>query len=69
MPEISLANRPPNAARVAVVAAGIVSPLGFGLEETLAALREGAGLRFAGDPLPGGAMPLQDRRAGFRRRA
>src|SRR2546423_1394653 len=26
-------------ARVAVVAAGVVSPLGFGLEETLAALR------------------------------
>src|ERR1700748_1245904 len=28
-------------ARVAVVAAGIVSPLGFGLEETLRSLRDG----------------------------
>ena len=33
--------RPPNHARVAVVAAGIVSPLGFGMEETLESLREG----------------------------
>ncbi len=41
MPEISPANRPPAAARVAVVATGLVSPLGFGLDETLAALREG----------------------------
>ena len=41
MPEISPVNRQPNAARVAIVAAGIVSPLGFGLAETLAALREG----------------------------
>ena len=32
---------PPNPARVAVVAAGIVSPLGFGMAETLASLREG----------------------------
>lgn len=32
--------RPPNHARVAVVAAGIVSPLGFGMNETLASLRE-----------------------------
>lgn len=41
MPEISPANRSPAAARVAVVATGLVSPLGFGLGETLAALREG----------------------------
>ncbi|HEX7517022.1 MAG TPA: beta-ketoacyl-[acyl-carrier-protein] synthase family protein [Chthoniobacterales bacterium] len=41
MPKISPVNQPPNAARVAVVATGIVSPLGFGLDETLAALREG----------------------------
>lgn len=41
MPEISPLNRAPNAVRVAVVASGIVSPLGFGLDETLAALREG----------------------------
>jgi 3-oxoacyl-[acyl-carrier-protein] synthase II len=41
MPEISPLNRQPNATRVAVVATGIVSPLGFGLNETLAALREG----------------------------
>ncbi|HWM25934.1 MAG TPA: beta-ketoacyl-[acyl-carrier-protein] synthase family protein [Chthoniobacterales bacterium] len=41
MPEISPANRPPAASRVAVVATGLVSPLGFGLDETLAALREG----------------------------
>jgi 3-oxoacyl-[acyl-carrier-protein] synthase II len=41
MPEIPLVNHRPNGARVAVVAAGIVSPLGFGLGETLAALREG----------------------------
>ncbi|MDQ6622687.1 MAG: beta-ketoacyl-[acyl-carrier-protein] synthase family protein [Verrucomicrobiota bacterium] len=32
--------RPGKNARVAVVAAGIISPLGFGLEETAAALRE-----------------------------
>jgi 3-oxoacyl-[acyl-carrier-protein] synthase II len=41
MPEISPVNQQPNAARVAVVATGIVSPLGFGLNETLSALREG----------------------------
>jgi 3-oxoacyl-[acyl-carrier-protein] synthase II len=41
MPEISSSTRPPNPARVAIVAAGIVSPLGFGLDETLEALREG----------------------------
>jgi 3-oxoacyl-[acyl-carrier-protein] synthase II len=41
MPEIPIINHRPNGARVAVVAAGIVSPLGFGLDETLAALREG----------------------------
>jgi 3-oxoacyl-[acyl-carrier-protein] synthase II len=41
MPEISPVNQQPNAARVAVVAMGIVSPLGFGLDETLIALREG----------------------------
>ena len=41
MPEIPLINHRPDGARVAVVAAGIVSPLGFGLDETLTALREG----------------------------
>src|SRR5664279_2487775 len=41
MPEIPLVNHRPKGARVAVVAAGIVSPLGFGLGETLTALREG----------------------------
>jgi 3-oxoacyl-[acyl-carrier-protein] synthase II len=41
MPEFSTVNQQPNAARVAVVATGIVSPLGFGLDETLATLREG----------------------------
>ena len=41
MPEISLVNQQPDALRVAVVAAGIVSPLGFGLDETVATLREG----------------------------
>jgi 3-oxoacyl-[acyl-carrier-protein] synthase II len=41
MPEISLVNQRPDAVRVAVVAAGIVSPLGFGLSETFATLREG----------------------------
>jgi 3-oxoacyl-[acyl-carrier-protein] synthase II len=40
MPHFSSSSRPANGARVAVVAAGIVSPLGFGLEETLGALRE-----------------------------
>ena len=41
MPKISPLNRGPNAARVAVVASGIVSPLGLGIGETLASLREG----------------------------
>src|SRR6266850_3941803 len=41
MSKISLGNRQPNAARVAVVASGIVSPLGFGLNETLASLCAG----------------------------
>ncbi len=41
MPEIPSVNHRPKGARVAVVAAGIVSPLGFGLAETLTALREG----------------------------
>ena len=34
-------NGRPKPARVAVVAAGVVSPLGFGLEETTASLRAG----------------------------
>src|SRR5688500_879308 len=41
MPDLSSSTPSPTAARVAVVAAGIVSPLGFGMEETLGALREG----------------------------
>ncbi len=41
MSEIIPGNRRSDAARVAVVATGIVSPLGFGLSETLTALREG----------------------------
>jgi 3-oxoacyl-[acyl-carrier-protein] synthase II len=41
MPDFSPSNQRPNPARVAVVAAGIVSPLGLGLNETLAALQEG----------------------------
>jgi 3-oxoacyl-[acyl-carrier-protein] synthase II len=41
MPENLPVNRAPDAARVAVVASGLVSPLGFGLDETLTALREG----------------------------
>jgi 3-oxoacyl-[acyl-carrier-protein] synthase II len=41
MPEISPVNQQSNAPRVAVVATGIVSPLGSGLTETLVALREG----------------------------
>lgn len=41
MPEIFPVIQQSNAARVAVVATGIVSPLGFGLDETLTALREG----------------------------
>jgi len=40
MPDFSSSSQPANGARVAVVAAGIVSPLGFGLEETLGSLRE-----------------------------
>src|SRR2546421_4640007 len=40
MPNLSSPSQRSNGARVAVVAAGIVSPLGFGLEETLVALRE-----------------------------
>ena len=40
MPDFSSLSRP-KAARVAVIAAGIVSPLGFGMEETLSSLREG----------------------------
>ena len=36
-----MVNRQPNPARVAVIATGIVSPLGFGSSETLEALREG----------------------------
>ena len=40
MPDFPSSAQSPNAARVAVVAAGIVSPLGFGMEETLAALRQ-----------------------------
>jgi 3-oxoacyl-[acyl-carrier-protein] synthase II len=41
MPGNSSLNQRPKSSRVAVVAAGIVSPLGFGLHETLASLREG----------------------------
>jgi 3-oxoacyl-[acyl-carrier-protein] synthase II len=41
MPEIFPPNQRSNPARVAVVATGVVSPLGFGLSETLTALREG----------------------------
>ncbi len=41
MPEISPINQQPKTTRVAVVATGIVSPLGLGLDETLTALREG----------------------------
>jgi 3-oxoacyl-[acyl-carrier-protein] synthase II len=40
MPDFSSSSQPANGARVAVVAAGIVSPLGFGLEETLGAVRD-----------------------------
>jgi len=40
MPDLSSASNPAKPARVAVVAAGIVSPLGIGSEETIAALRE-----------------------------
>src|ERR1700730_14276778 len=41
MPEFSQTKPAQNRARVAVVAAGIVSPLGLGLDETLASLRAG----------------------------
>src|ERR1700716_432473 len=41
MPQFSQIKPAQNRARVAVVAAGIVSPLGLGLDETLASLREG----------------------------
>ena len=41
MPDFSSSSNGPNGTRVAVVAAGIVSPLGFGLERTLESLREG----------------------------
>jgi 3-oxoacyl-[acyl-carrier-protein] synthase II len=41
MPDFSSPTQSPNAARVAVVAAGIVSPLGFGMAETFASLQEG----------------------------
>jgi 3-oxoacyl-[acyl-carrier-protein] synthase II len=40
MPDFSSSSAAPNSARVAVVAAGIVSPLGFGLDETLGSLRD-----------------------------
>jgi len=40
MPESAVANRRITTARVAVVAAGVVSPLGFGLRETLDSLQE-----------------------------
>src|SRR6476469_5804132 len=41
MPDFPSSSESGNRARVAVVAAGIVSPLGFGMGETLGALREG----------------------------
>jgi 3-oxoacyl-[acyl-carrier-protein] synthase II len=41
MPDSQAVNGRSERARVAVVAAGVVSPLGFGLEETAEALREG----------------------------
>ena len=40
MPDLPLSSHGQNGARVAVVGAGIVSPLGLGLEETLRSLRE-----------------------------
>jgi 3-oxoacyl-[acyl-carrier-protein] synthase II len=40
MPDPSTSTNGTKGARVAVVAAGVVSPLGFGLEETLGSLRE-----------------------------
>jgi 3-oxoacyl-[acyl-carrier-protein] synthase II len=41
MPDFPSSLESQNGVRVAVVAAGIVSPLGFGLEETLGSLRDG----------------------------
>jgi 3-oxoacyl-[acyl-carrier-protein] synthase II len=41
MPDFPSSSQSRNGVRVAVVAAGIVSPLGFGLEETLGSLRDG----------------------------
>src|SRR6266704_7099889 len=40
MPRSAVANRRITTSRVAVVAAGVVSPLGFGLRETLDSLQE-----------------------------
>src|SRR5215216_4681115 len=40
MAQVHSANETKSAARVAVVAAGVVSPLGLGLSETVASLRE-----------------------------
>src|SRR4051794_31927476 len=40
MPTLIPASNPAKTARVAVVAAGIVSPLGFGLKDTFVSLRE-----------------------------
>src|SRR5215212_2876973 len=41
MPDLSSSSHGQNSARVAVVGVGIVSPVGFGLAETLASLRDG----------------------------
>jgi len=41
MPDFPSSSEPGTSARVAVVAAGIVSPLGFGMEETQRSLRDG----------------------------
>ena len=41
MPEFPSSSQSRNGSRVAVVAAGIVSPLGFGMDETLRSLRDG----------------------------
>ncbi len=41
MPDFSSISHDPNGPRVAVVGAGLVSPLGFGLEGTLQSLRQG----------------------------
>ena len=51
-------------ARVAVVAAGVVSPLGAGLGATLAALREARDCVSPVTSFRGRAMPLLHRRAG-----